>query len=467
VTVTQYPFVKTPIALVFDKRVPAESVRLWQVFYALKYEGREPITVADVCDALWHKTLRSEANYRDGQVKKRDEGPAAARTFERHRKVLQDTGWLTCKRQGQELYVTLHTEQAAEPPTAATIAQQLGELLQEGDPSALARQLVETLANLAPQALDQALRGISPPPTPPDHHPGPHPENALHFGDEEMIRLSPGVIRLTSDESEAMTNGSSGMTNGSSGMIRLSSPVTNGSSNQPPSMFMKNGDHESERVPTTTGGQNELSGGGGGGNILSSEKFLRDRNFSPQARKRHQGLNLATLVWSYHELAAQGCGNGAMVKHWDEDPPQPDAFDRDAVQFAPADFTAEMVATLASFLRDGHERSVAVTQARQWTKPGARAAQEDALARRQRRRSRGPAMEWDELAPRRSEAGAGAGAVDYLRQAQQVAPDDFCPEMVGTLARYLAQGTPLEEAVESVYIWAEQQEGTLRPASVA
>lgn len=466
VTVTQYPFVKTPIALVFDKRVPSEALRLWQIFYALKYEGREPITVGDVCDALWHKTQRSEANYRDGKTKKRDEGPATPRTFERHRKVLQDTGWLTCRRTGDELYVTLHTEQAAMPPDAATIAQQLGDLLQDGDPKALAHALLATLAEQAPGALQQALQDVLPPHPDPDRFSDPSHKNALHSGDEGMIPLSQGVIRLSLDDSPDMTNGSATMTNGSTPVIRSSSTMTNGSANHAPSMFMKNGDHERERDSPTTGGQHAPNGGGGGGTLLISERFLRDQNFSPQARKRHQSHNLAALARSYHELAAQGCGNGAMVNHWDADPPEADHFDEEAVAGAPADFTAEMVATLASFLRDGHELAAALGETRRWTKPGARAAQEEALAGRQRRRTtRGPVLEWDELAPRRSEA--KRGAADYRRQAEQVAPDDFSPEMVGVLARYLADGTSLEEAIESVYIWADQQEEPSRRTSVA
>jgi hypothetical protein len=466
VTMTQYPFVKTPIALVFDKRVPPEALRLWQIFYALKYEGREPITVGAVCDALWHKTQRSEANYRDGQTKKRDEGPATPRTFERHRKVLQDTGWLTCRRSGDELYVTLHTEQAATPPDPTAIAQQLGELLHDGNPKALARALLATLAEQAPEALHQALQDVFPPPPTPDHDPEPPRKNTLHSGDEGMIPLSPGVIRLSSGHAPGMTNGSAGMTNGSTPVIRSSSAMTNGSTNHAPSMFMKNGDHEREKDSPTTGAQVGRNGGGGGGNPLTSERFLRDKGFSPQARKRHQGHNLAALARSYHELGAQGCGNGAMVNYWDEDPPEVDHYDEHAVAGAPDDFTAEMIATLASFLRDGQPLLDAIGETRRWTRPGARTAQEDALAGRQRSRgTRGPIVEWDELAPRRSTA--KRGAADCRRQAEQLAPEDFSPEMVGVLARYLTDGTPLEEAIESVYIWAEQQEEPSRRTSVA
>lgn len=204
------------------------------------------------------------------------------------------------------------------------------------------------------------------------------------------------------------------------------------------------------------------------------ETFLRSEGIAPTVVPEFQRLNLAAACANFHELAARGCGIGAIVVRWRDQPPQADTSDLQAVTLAPADFTPPMVATLASFLRDGEEDEDAIAATRVWTATTTRAEQE--LCRREhgayvRRSTHRPRQRWRDDAPRGADAGVevhGRTPMTTQQQAHSVAPADFTEAMIETLALYFQDGiTDVTVAIEATRDWhALLAERTLTPGGM-
>ncbi len=174
-----------------------------------------------------------------------------------------------------------------------------------------------------------------------------------------------------------------------------------------------------------------------------SRQLLQAHRVYPNLRLHFAAINPATLAASLYDLDATGSGIGAIISRWKVEPPQPDAADDQALAVAPADWSAERLATLASFLRDGLPADDALDATRDWTRPGARARQETAATDRDHaRRRRGPPPVWHDHAPRRSMRAQPdtAGQNEAARWVETHAPADFDAAMRETMQTMYQQG---------------------------
>lgn len=191
-----------------------------------------------------------------------------------------------------------------------------------------------------------------------------------------------------------------------------------------------------------------------------SVQLLSTYRVYPNLLRCFGGINCATLAASLHDLAADGSGIGAIISRWKAEPPQPDAADKQARTLAPADWPAEQVATLASFLRDGLPADDAVAATRDWTKPGARARQEARLlADDPARRRPGPPRRFHPDAPRSSATGrVNAAELDAAaRWVEAHAPADFDAAMRKTMLTYYREGVrDVANVVASTRMWHAQ-----------
>jgi hypothetical protein len=176
----------------------------------------------------------------------------------------------------------------------------------------------------------------------------------------------------------------------------------------------------------------------------ATEQFLQQEGIAPTVAHQFRHVNLAAACAHLHTLIAQGCGPGAVVVRWRASPPSADHADEQAVALAPPDFTPTMVATLASFLRDGYSPEAACHATRHWiTQPT-----------EQRGVSTGQRRTWRADAPRRSGGSHGHSAMPAAHgRAATQAPADFSPAMLATLATYLADEVELDEAIMLTRAW--------------